>query len=674
MRRSGLILSVGSLAMHGHLQSPLYPNPYPANLHKQWDLEVPSGYQLQISFNYLDIEPSVNCYYDYLMVLHSKKILGKFCGRNSTDPHHPGNKNIVSPSNRLQVVFVTDETNSENHLGFSAFYQAIDIDECSSTSLDPDSRCSQICLNTLGSYLCTCYHGYHLRGDQRTCVLDCGGGVFKELEGGLSSPGYPNSAPLGQNCLYTISVPPGFQITLNFSENFQIEHIQHQEPVCLFHWLKVSVPGETPKKFCGNKSPGIITTNSHLVDLEFHTDGAGESRGFSLRYTTNRVECKLERKITNGKITPNFPKYFYRDYIYIRCDNGYKLMMEGKEISSFKTMCQEDGRWHLSLPQCQIIDCGEPKDLRNGGINFLSGSGNEYKSVIQYHCNEPFYTFNQANKVSFTCTLNRKWKAEGNDIEEIPNCYPVCGRRNVSLSVSGRVFGGELAEKGMFPWQVFLITHGRGGAIVVGEKWILTAAHNLEKSSKERVKSYVGSNIVTELLKSEPLPVESLHVHPEFKISDFNNDIALIKLQSPITFNENVMPVCLPEQDGQSGNMGTVSGFGLTEEQNTADALRYVRLPIVDQQVCHESLNKARQIVPNVYPLTENMFCAGLPEGGNDTCRGDSGSALVIKNNDVFHVAGIVSWGVDCGKPGRYGVYTRVTQYTDWIRKTMEEN
>lgn len=117
-----------------------------------------------------------------------------------------------------------------------------------------------------------------------------------------------------------------------------------------------------------------------------------------------------------------------------------------------------------------------------------------------------------------------------------------------------------------------------------------------------------------------------------------------------------------------------VSGFGMTESHSTANYLRYIRLPVVDQQVCHTSMETARLKYSDVYPLTENMFCAGYIEGGNDTCQGDSGSGFVTKSNGAFYATGIVSWGVACGLANHYGVYTRVARYTNWIQQIMAEN
>ena len=64
----------------------------------------------------------------------------------------------------------------------------------------------------------------------------------------------------------------------------------------------------------------------------------------------------------------------------------------------------------------------------------------------------------------------------------------------------------------------------------------------------------MGSNNA-KLIKKKSAAVESLHVHPEYNNvnhdvePNFDNDIALIKLLEPITFNSDIMPICLPKED-----------------------------------------------------------------------------------------------------------------------------
>lgn len=97
-------------------------------------------------------------------------------------------------------------------------------------------------------------------------------------------------------------------------------------------------------------------------------------------------------------------------------------------------------------------------------------------------------------------------------------------------------------------------------------------------------------------------------------------------------------------------------------------------LPVVDQGKCNASVIEEKNKKPDTPSLTDNMFCAGLPEGGKDSCQGDSGSPFTISHDNRAWAAGIVSWGIECGRQGVYGVYTSVTKYLDWINKTMQEN
>ena len=102
--------------------------------------------------------------------------------------------------------------------------------------------------------------------------------------------------------------------------------------------------------------------------------------------------------------------------------------------------------------------------------------------------------------------------------------------------------------------------------------------------------------------------------------------------------------------------------------------MNYVQLPVVEQETCSKSITSLKKTRDNVPSLSNNMFCAGVPEGGLDSCQGDTGGPYALRDDGRFWAAGIVSWGVDCGKQGTYGVYTRVTNYMDWINKTMQEN
>ncbi|XP_071372053.1 complement C1r-A subcomponent-like [Centroberyx affinis] len=487
---------------------------------------------------------------------------------------------------------------------------------------------------------------------------------------------------------WDLSVPEGYQIQLTLT------HLDIRASTGCYHdaltlisnmvFHKVTIPERKTMKLCGRKSPGLIATNSNTVRLDYHIGQAGLSHGWSLGYSTQRVKCPFPSGVANGNVTPVLTEYFYRDYIDVHCDPGYKLMMDGREITSYSAMCQSNRQWHLSLPECKIIDCGEPEPLLNGGVTFISGSENQYRSVIQYHCNEPFYSLLGGVNVSYTCAADRKWR-DNHDVPVTPTCIPVCGKPTKLISGYQRIIGGSAAPENTIPWQVFLSVDGsRAGGMVIGDRWVMTAASNLVHYGKtvENDTVYMGSNEVNELLKASPADVASVHVHPKYNNSnqlDYNNDIALIKLQHPIRFHASIMPICLPAEGVtySTGVMGLVSGFGLTIEgkrEVLSNNLKHIRLPVVDQAICSTSINEVKKTENHVPSLSDNMFCAGVPEAGKDSCQGDSGSAFALRDDGRFWAAGIVSWGVDCGQPGRYGVYTRVANYLDWINKTMQEN
>lgn len=170
---------------------------------------------------------------------------------------------------------------------------------------------------------------------------------------------------------------------------------------------------------------------------------------------------------------------------------------------------------------------------------------------------------------------------------------------------------------------------------------------------------------------------EAVFIHEGYTHdAGFDNDIALIKLRSRVVINNNIMPVCLPRKEAESfmmtNDIGTASGWGLTQRGFLARNLMFVDIPIVDHQKCtavyeNKPYRGAR--------VTDNMLCAGLESGGKDSCRGDSGGALVFLDNETqrWFVGGIVSWGsINCGEADEYGVYTKIINYIPWIKKIID--
>lgn len=57
--------------------------------------------------------------------------------------------------------------------------------------------------------------------------------------------------------------------------------------------------------------------------------------------------------------------------------------------------------------------------------------------------------------------------------------------------------------------------------------------------------------------------VRRVIVHRHYDAATFENDIALLELDTPVEYDQHIVPICMPEDDEDfTGKVATVSGWG----------------------------------------------------------------------------------------------------------------
>jgi hypothetical protein len=232
------------------------------------------------------------------------------------------------------------------------------------------------------------------------------------------------------------------------------------------------------------------------------------------------------------------------------------------------------------------------------------------------------------------------------------------------------VTGGSSVNIEQAPWQAEIEVSGIGkgekeveycGASILEDSEVLTAAHCLYDFYNEKpvppshIKVLAGtSNFESPGPEAQTSTVSGVRLHPYFSPESelpWNDDVALVTLETPLVLGAKVKAIPLAPAEGQPGEGARVnlSGFGEEGEGSVTGELNSITLSLLYPRVCANGSKGAANAL---------YLCASSTSGA--ACYADGGSGLTAPGPSP-ELVGVLSDVAGRCEAGTLGAYANVT-------------